>query len=223
MFLGPGFTIDAPHGGTVIIGNGVQFRRNCRIELATPEARVTIGEGSYITYNAIIACSSTIEIGKHCGLGFCSSVYDGSHRFKDLTRPFLAQGYDLRPIRIEDHVQIHSLCTVVNSIGTRTVIGANSVVSRELPAYVLAVGAPARAVDYFGPADEPSRRSRPLRLEAVDDDVRDGELVLDLHPERALLLDAVEARGPHHPAPGALGRAARTRPPCRGRPCSATR
>lgn len=154
VFLGPGFTIDAPHGGTVIVGNGVQFRRDCRIELATPEAKVTIGEGSYITYNAIIACSSTIEIGKHCGLGFCSSVYDGSHRYKDLDKPFLAQGYDLRPIKIADHVQIHSLCTVVNSIGTRTVIGANSVVSRELPPYVLAVGAPARPVDYFGPAEE---------------------------------------------------------------------
>jgi acetyltransferase-like isoleucine patch superfamily enzyme len=154
VFLGPGFTIDAPHGGTVIVGNGVQFRRDCRIELATPEAKVTIGEGSYITYNAIIACSSTIEIGKHCGLGFCSSVYDGSHRYKDLDKPFLAQGYDLRPIKIADHVQIHSLCTVVNSIGTRTVIGANSVVSRELPPYVLAIGAPARPVDYFGPAEE---------------------------------------------------------------------
>jgi acetyltransferase-like isoleucine patch superfamily enzyme len=154
VFLGPGFTIDAPHGGTVIVGNGVQFRRGCRIELATPQAKVTIGEGSYITYNAIIACSSTIEIGRHCGLGFCSSVYDGSHRYKDLDKPFLAQGYDLRPIKIADHVQIHSLCTVVNSIGTRTVIGANSVVSRELPPYVLAVGAPARPVDYFGPAEE---------------------------------------------------------------------
>jgi acetyltransferase-like isoleucine patch superfamily enzyme len=154
VFLGPGFTVDAPHGGTLIVGNGVQFRRNCRIELASPQARVTIGEGSYITYNAIIACSSTIEIGKHCGLGFCSSIYDGSHRYKDLTKPFLAQGYDLRPIKIEDHVQIHSLCTVVNSIGTRTVIGANSVVSRELPPYVLAVGAPARAVEEFGPAEE---------------------------------------------------------------------
>jgi acetyltransferase-like isoleucine patch superfamily enzyme len=154
VFLGPGFTVDAPHGGTLIVENGVQFRRNCRIELASPEARVTIGEGSYITYNAIIACSSTIEIGKHCGVGFCSSIYDGSHRYKDLTKPFLAQGYDLRPIKIEDHVQIHSLCTVVNSIGTRTVIGANSVVSRELPPYVLAVGAPARAVDHFGPAED---------------------------------------------------------------------
>lgn len=154
VFLGPGFTVDAPHGGTLIVGNGVQFRRNCRVELATADAKVTIGEGSYITYNAIIACSSTIEIGKHCGLGFCSSIYDGSHRYKDLTKPFLAQGYDLRPIRIADHVQIHSLCTIVNSIGTRTVVGANSVVSRELPPYVLAVGAPARAVDYFGPAED---------------------------------------------------------------------
>ncbi|MDX6658579.1 MAG: hypothetical protein QOH62_3372 [Solirubrobacteraceae bacterium] len=151
VYLGPGFTVDAPHGGTLIVGNGVQFRRNCRIELARPEARITIGEGSYITYNAIIACSSTIDIGRNCGLGFCSSIYDGSHRYKDLDKPFLAQGYDLRAITIADDVQIHSLCTVVNSIGTRTVIGANSVVSRELPPYVLAVGAPARPVEYFGP------------------------------------------------------------------------
>jgi acetyltransferase-like isoleucine patch superfamily enzyme len=162
VFLGPGFTLHAPDGGTLIVGNGVEFRRNCRIELATPEARVTIGEGSYLTHNAVIACSSTIEIGKHCGIGLCVSVYDGSHRFTDITKPVLAQGYDLRPIRIEDHVQVLSLCTVVNSIGTRTVVGANSVVTRELPPYVIAAGAPAKPIKYFGPAEQaPSLAATP--------------------------------------------------------------
>ena len=40
-------------------------------------------------------------------------------------------------------------------------IGANSVVSRELPAYVLAVGAPARAVDEFGPENRSALAATP--------------------------------------------------------------
>jgi acetyltransferase-like isoleucine patch superfamily enzyme len=44
-----------------------------------------------------------------------------------------------------------SKCTIVNSIGDGAVIGANSVVTRPIPAYCLAYGAPARVVEYFGP------------------------------------------------------------------------
>ena len=61
---------------------------------------------------------------------------------------------------IEDDVQIHSKCTIVNSIGTRSVIGANAVVSRPIPAYCLAAGVPARVIDYFGPpGQEPAELS----------------------------------------------------------------
>ncbi len=37
------------------------------------------------------------------------------------------------------------------SIGERTFVGANAVVTRDLPAFVVAVGAPAKPIDYFGP------------------------------------------------------------------------
>jgi acetyltransferase-like isoleucine patch superfamily enzyme len=57
-------------------------------------------------------------------------------------------------VHIEDDAQIHSLCTIVNSIGRRAVIGANSVVTRPVPPYTLAVGAPARPIEYFGPPGE---------------------------------------------------------------------
>jgi acetyltransferase-like isoleucine patch superfamily enzyme len=149
-YLGPGFSLHMPFGGTFIAGDGVEFRRNFRAELG-PNGRIEIGSGSYLTYDVIITCDTSIEIGERCGLGQCTYMTDGSHRYRDLEVPFLEQGYNYRSIRIEDDAQIHSKCTIVNSIGTRSVIGANAVVTREIPPYCVAGGVPAKVIDYFGP------------------------------------------------------------------------
>ena len=150
VYLGPGFSLHIPDGGSFIVGPGVEFRRNFRAEVSG-NGRIVIGGGSYLTYGVLLACSTSIEIGERCGIGFNSSVYDGNHRYRDLSIPFLQQGYEFRTVRIEDDAQIHSLCTVVNDIGHRAVIGANSVVTKPVPAYTLAAGTPARVIDYFGP------------------------------------------------------------------------
>jgi acetyltransferase-like isoleucine patch superfamily enzyme len=150
VYLGPGFSLDIPDGGSFIVGPGVEFRRNFRAEIAG-NGRIVIGAGSYLTYSVLLACSTSIEIGERCGIAHCSSVFDGNHRYRDTTVPFLEQGYEFRPIRIENDAQVHSLCTIVNDIGERAVIGANSVVTKPIPAFTLAVGTPARPIDYFGP------------------------------------------------------------------------
>jgi acetyltransferase-like isoleucine patch superfamily enzyme len=106
------------------------------------------------SYYSLIQCGRRIEVGDRCMFGQSSMLLDGNHRFRDLSKPMLKQGYDLRPIRIEDDVTTTTKCTIMANIGTRTVVGANSVVSRDLPAYVVAVGAPARPIDYFGPPGE---------------------------------------------------------------------
>jgi acetyltransferase-like isoleucine patch superfamily enzyme len=149
-YLGPGFSLHMPFGGTFIAGPGVEFRRNFRAETGE-NGRIEIGAHSYMTYDVIITCDTSIVIGERCGLGQATYVADGSHKYRDLDKAFLDQGYDYRPLRIEDGVQVHSKCTIVNNIGTRSVIGANAVVSREIPPYCLAVGVPARVIDYFGP------------------------------------------------------------------------
>ena len=153
VYAGPGFSVHAPAGGSFSVGPGVEFRRNFRLELATPDARVSVGAGCYFTYDVIIACSTSIDIGERVGLGQCTFVVDGSHRFRDLTRPFTEQGYDYRPLRIENDAQVHSKVTVVESIGERAVIGANAVVSRPIPPFTVAAGVPARVLDYFGPPE----------------------------------------------------------------------
>jgi acetyltransferase-like isoleucine patch superfamily enzyme len=122
---------------------------------------VRIGRGSRFTYDVLIQCGRLIEIGEGCMFGQSTAMFDGNHRFRDLSRPMLGQGYDLRPVRIEDQAIITTKCTIIGAtIGKRAFIGANSVVTRDIPPYVVAVGAPAKPVDYFGPeGDRPSELS----------------------------------------------------------------
>jgi acetyltransferase-like isoleucine patch superfamily enzyme len=140
-----------PRGGTFIVGPGVEFRRGFRAEFGGPQARITIGTSVVFTYDVLIQCSSSIDIGDHCQFGQATLVVDGNHRFRDLERPMLQQGYDLRPVKIADHAVLTTKCTVLADIGERTYVGASSVVSHPLPAYCVAAGAPARILDYFGP------------------------------------------------------------------------
>jgi acetyltransferase-like isoleucine patch superfamily enzyme len=150
-YLGPGFSLDMPRGGTLIVGPGVEFRRNFRAEFGGPETVIRIGAMACFTYDVVIQCTSTIEIGEHCQFGQATLVVDGNHRFRDTSRPMMAQGYDFTPLRIADHAVVTTKCTIVADIGERTFVGANSVVTRPLPAYCVAAGAPARVLEYFGP------------------------------------------------------------------------
>jgi acetyltransferase-like isoleucine patch superfamily enzyme len=157
VYLGPGFSLHSPYGGgRFIVGDGVEFRRGFRVELE-PGATVEIGDGTRFTYYVLVQCGERIEIGERCVFGQSSMIVDGNHRFRDLTGPMLEQGYDLAPVVIEDDALITTKCTIVGArVGKRAVIGANSVVSRDVPPYSVAVGAPAKPVDYFGPEERPS-------------------------------------------------------------------
>ncbi len=149
VYLGPGFSLDAPNRGIFIVGDYVEFRRNFRAELRSG-ARITIGPGCVFTYDVRMQCYASIEVGARCAIG-ATFIVDGNHHFRDLSKPMLAQGWDHRPIRIEDDVSIHVFCAIVNSIGERSVIAAGSVVTEPIPPYCLAAGAPAKVRDYFGP------------------------------------------------------------------------
>ena len=157
--LGPGFTLDIPDRGTFIVGAGVDFRRDFRCEISG-DGRVEIGDATVFTADALIQCSTSIVIGKRCGFGQATFIVDGNHRFRDHTRHWLDQGDEFRSLTIGDGVAVNTKCTVINDIGERAVIGANSVVSKPVPPYCLAVGVPARVVEYFGPPE-----ARPAGLE----------------------------------------------------------
>jgi len=146
--LGPGFSLHIPDHGSLIVGIGVEFRRGFVCEISNG-GRVTIGDGSYFTAHTLLQCSTSIDIGRRCGFGQSTMLVDGRHRFGDPDVHLLEQGYDYRPLTIGDGATFMAKCTIFADVGEGTIVGANSVVSRPLPAHCLAIGAPARPVRSF--------------------------------------------------------------------------
>ena len=150
VYAGPGFRLEIPGNGTLIVGPRVQFRRGFYCEISG-DGVVTIGAGSVFTADAMVQCTTSITIGERCVFAQGVLLADGAHRFRDWTRHTQEQGYDFRPLVIKDDALVLAKCTVVSDIGYRAVIAANSLVNRPVPDYTLAGGVPARALEYFGP------------------------------------------------------------------------
>jgi acetyltransferase-like isoleucine patch superfamily enzyme len=150
VYLGPGFSLHIPEDGTFICGPCVEFRRNFRAEVSSG-GRIEIGAHTVFTYDVLMQCSTRITIGRGCLFGQSTFIVDGNHRFKDVDKPILAQGYDFREITIGDDVGVMTKCTIINDLGDRTFVGANSVVTKPIPPYSVAAGVPAKVIDSFAP------------------------------------------------------------------------
>ena len=148
VYVGPGTTFHIPAGGRLEVGDGVELRRGFTLEIEQA-GEVLIGAGSVFTYGVVIQCTTRIHIGERCMFGQNTLVVDGQHRFRDPTRPMLEQGYDWSPVTIGDDAVVTTKCTIMADVGERAFVGANSVVTKAIPPFTVAVGAPARVVDTF--------------------------------------------------------------------------
>ena len=151
VYIGPRTALHIPDRGSLVVGPDVEFRRGFTAEIEGA-GRIEIGRGTVFTYDVVLQCTQSIRIGERCAFGQATIVVDGQHRFRDVAAPVLEQGYDWHPIVIGDDVTVTTKCTVMANIGERAFIGANSVVSRDIPPYALAVGAPARVIEDYAPA-----------------------------------------------------------------------
>ena len=116
---------------------------------APGDARVRIGSGTFLNLGVMVASLELVEIGDHCMLANGCYVTDSSHRFDDPVRPVPWQGFTTKgPTRIGDNVWcgVNVVVTSGVTIGERCVIGANSVVTSDIPPYSVAAGVPARVL-----------------------------------------------------------------------------
>lgn len=152
-----GNVLEALREGRLEIGPHVLLEPHVWITADRP-ARVRIGEGAFLNLGVMIAALDLVEIGAHCMLANGSFVTDANHRFDDPEQPVPWQGFTSKgPTRLGDNVWcgMNVVITSGVTVGERCVIGANSVVTSDLPPRSIAAGVPARVlrrVEYPGGA-----------------------------------------------------------------------
>ncbi|HET8976103.1 MAG TPA: acyltransferase [Solirubrobacterales bacterium] len=147
-FPAEGELLEALDSGRLTIGEGTLLEPGCWLTLA-PEGRIAIGGGCFLNRETMLASHELIEIGDHVMFANHCFVGDSDHRYEDPSKPITWQGFEPRgPVRIGSNCWFGVGCVVTGgvTVGERSVIGANSVVTSDIPAGVIAAGAPAKVI-----------------------------------------------------------------------------
>ena len=135
--------------GEIVLGEGVSLNGTVvPIELVTYESgRIEIGEHTFINYGSSIAARASVKIGSYCHLGHYMFVMDNDQH--DVVRHWELPPSD--PVIIEDYVWIGSKVVILPGvrIGRGAVIGAGSIVTKDIPPRCVAAGNPARVLRHL--------------------------------------------------------------------------
>jgi maltose O-acetyltransferase len=131
-------------------GEGVHIRPPFHLEYGS---RVSIGAGTFFNYDCLMLDVAAVTVGADCQVASRVQFITAPHPIDPEPRRI---GWEsAKPIVVGDNVWLSSgviVCPGV-TIGDHTVVGAGAVVTRDLPARVVAMGVPARVVREIGEQD----------------------------------------------------------------------
>ncbi len=114
---------------------------------------IEVGENFFANFNLTILDVSTVQIGKNAQIGPNVSIYTAGHPVHPDSRN---SGYEYGiPVTIGDNVWIGGNVIILPgvTIGNNAVIGAGSVVTKDIPDSVIAAGDPCRIIREITEAD----------------------------------------------------------------------
>ncbi len=137
--------------GDINIGRGFSANVGLVIEAFGPNSVISIGRDVYVNYRLHIGCCKSIDIGDGVLIGSDCLIIDHSHggydselgsdpRQKPVERNLISS-----PIIIGANCWLGDRVSILPgvTIGDGCIVGVGSVVTRDLPAYTIAVGSPA--------------------------------------------------------------------------------
>lgn len=158
------------HPGKIEIGDNVVIDDNCLLDAKGHSNRgINIGSGVFLGRNSILSCKNgDIVLGENVNIGFNSEIFSGSlvslerdvlvaaycyfiggdHQSTDLKEAVNTQGASSKGIRVGEKSWFGANVKILDGvdIGSNAIIGAGAVVTKNIPAYAVAVGIPAKPV-----------------------------------------------------------------------------
>ncbi len=147
----PTTRIDNPQ---CIILDGVSIGRCCWLYAMTNDTagtsyqpELSIGQGTQIGDFCHITCATRITIGRDVLITQGVLVTDSAHVYSDPAIPVIRQGLASRPMSIGEGSWLGNHAAVLGcSVGRHCVVGANAVVTRDVPDCCVVAGSPAQII-----------------------------------------------------------------------------
>ena len=114
--------------------------------------KIVIGEGTWVGKNCSIAAINRVEIGKNVLFAGHVHITDHSHGYEDISKPMNVQPLISKgPIIIEDDCWLGFSCEILSGvhIGKHSVVAARAVVTKDVPAYSIVAGNPAKVIKRY--------------------------------------------------------------------------
>ena len=140
----------------ISVGCNVQISKGAQLTAwpsdTSKDIMIEIGDNCMLREGCHVTAANKITIGKNLLTGTNVLITDNSHgtssREQLETSPLLRQIHSKGEVSIGDNVWLgNNVCVMPSvTIGDGAIIGANSVVTQDIPAYAIAAGVPARVV-----------------------------------------------------------------------------
>lgn len=123
----------------------------CWLIVSNKKGKIVIGDHSVIGHFAHIVAESKVTIENHVLVADKVFISDCTHNYENVNIPILAQGISVKKSIVigEGSWLGENVCVCGASIGKHCIIGANSVVTNDIPNYSVAVGAPAKVIKKY--------------------------------------------------------------------------
>lgn len=144
----------------IAIGRGVEIRKGARLEAVGPldvqKPKIVIGDGTSINLYFHCGAAESVTIGKNVSVAGRVYITDHDHEFEHPDLPTIKAGLKVSPVVIEDEVWLGEGCAILKgvTIGKRAVVGANAVVTKDVPAFTVVGGVPARVIKKISVSQE---------------------------------------------------------------------
>ena len=146
LFLGRGLELEIGRKGRVDFGRFVWIGDGTKIRCH--EGRVEIGDKTVIGQECTISAYQRVRIGEQCVIADRAMFIDFDHGVVEVERPIRTQGIYKRDVVVGSNVWIGYGACILRGVhvGDNSIVGTNSVVTKDIPANAIVAGIPAKII-----------------------------------------------------------------------------
>ena len=146
VFFGRGLELQVARGAEIEFGRFVWIGDGTKIRCH--EGVVQIGAKTVLGQECTISAYKRVRIGEQCVIADRAMFIDFDHGVVEVERPIRVQGIYTRDVEVGSNVWIgYGACILRGvSVGDNSIVGTNSVVTKDVPANAVVAGIPARVI-----------------------------------------------------------------------------